>query len=322
MRDHHARRICLGGLALLAAAVLPACSEDDSGSGGCTDESCAARCRTLGSTGGRCSAGNCLCDGAGDADADGGADADADVDADVVSEGDGTCIENIDIVFVLDVSTSMTPILQALHDGIGDVWAYARGIDPEAQFGLVVFVDDVLVTNGGNWYATVDDIQNEFDAWRDFCSSNGEPGGDPGMNDDCPENSLDAIWAGATSFPWRDNALHVIFHATDDTFAENPGTLGTSWIEVQHNYPEVLAELRTREIRLAAFAAHDSSDCAIPPVHNTEPGFFAEWGGDPALPTGTGAQVFDIQEVMSHTLSMTEAINDVILDEYCTPFIY
>jgi len=87
-------------------------------------------------------------------------------------------------------------------------------------------------------------------------------------------------------------------------------------------YPEVLAELRARQIRLAAFAAHDSSDCSIPPVHDCEPGFFTGWGGDPALPEGTGAQVFDIQQVMSRTLSMTEAINDVILDEYCTPFIY
>ena len=91
---------------------------------------------------------------------------------------------------------------------------------------------------------------------------------------------------------------------------------------MQHNYPEVLAELRARQIRLAAFAAHDSSDCSIPPVHNTQPGFFTGWGGDPALPEGTGARVFDIHQVMDRTLSMTEAINDVILDEYCTPFIY
>ena len=61
---------------------------------------------------------------------------------------------------------------------------------------------------------------------------------------------------------------------------------------------------------------------AIPPTVNTEPGFFTDWGGDPALPAGTGAEVFDIQEVRAGTLSMTEAINGVILDEYCTPFIY
>jgi hypothetical protein len=73
---------------------------------------------------------------------------------------------------------------------------------------------------------------------------------------------------------------------------------------------------------VAAFAAHDSSDCSIPPTVNTEPGFFTPWGSDPSLPEGTGAAVFDIREVRAGRLSMTEAINGVILDEYCTPFIY
>ncbi|NMC70107.1 MAG: VWA domain-containing protein [Myxococcales bacterium] len=254
------------------------------------------------------------------ADADAGADAGADGDA--TSDVDAECIQDIDIVFVLDVSTSMTPVLDALSRGIGEVWSAALGLAPDAQFGLVVFVDDVMVTNGGGPYAALADLQGEFGYWRDFCSSNDEPGGSGGFNDDCPENTLDAVWAAATSFPWRENALRMLILATDDTFVERPSRLGSAGIAVQHTYAEVLEELRARQVRVAAFAAHDSSNCAIPPVHDTEPGFFRDWGGLPPLSEGTGAEVFDIQEVRAGRLSMTEAINGVILDEYCTPFLF
>lgn len=254
---------------------------------------------------------------------EGGADADADAgaDGDATTEVDAECIQDIDIVFVLDVSTSMTPVLDALARGIGEVWSAALGLAPDAQFGLVVFVDDVMVTNGGGPYGALADLQGEFAYWRDFCASNNEPGGSDGFNNDCPENTLDAVWAAATSFPWRENALRMIILATDDTFVERPDRLGSAWIAVQHTYAEVLDELRAREVRVAAFAAHDSSNCSIPPLHNTEPGFFTEWGGLPPLSEGTGAEVFDIQAVRAGTLSMTEAINGVILDEYCTPFL-
>ncbi|MBN1773026.1 MAG: VWA domain-containing protein [Deltaproteobacteria bacterium] len=260
--------------------------------------------------------------GAGEVAADGDADADADADGDATAEVDAACVEDLDIVFVLDVSTSMTPVLDALSRGVGEVWSAALGLAPDTRFGLVVFVDDVMVTRDGEPYGSVVELQDEFGYWRDFCSSNDEPGGSAGFNTDCPENALDAIWAAATSFAWREDALRMVIVATDDTFVERPDTLGSAGIMVQHTYAEVLDELRAREIRVAAFAAHDSSNCSIPPVHDTEPGFFSEWGGLPPLPSGTGAEVFDIQAVRAGTLSMTEAINDVILDEYCTPYIY
>ena len=281
-------------------------SGNDDGGGGDSTGSC--------TTGRDCPTGQVCVDG----HCVGGADADADGDA--TGEADA-CFQNIDIVFVIDVSTSMTSTLDSLYNGIADVWSAALGLDPAAQFGLVVFVDDVMVTNDGNWYASLTDIQDQFSYWRGFCAGNSEPGGSPGFNNDCPENSLDAIWEGATRFAWRENALRVIFHATDDTFVEGPGTLGTYGIMVGHTYSQVLTELLARQVRVAAFAAHDSSDCSIPPLHNTEPGFFGPWGPDPALPEATGAAVFDIREVRAGALSMSEAINGVILEEYCTPFI-
>ncbi len=260
--------------------------------------------------------------GTGEVAADTDAAADADADADATTDVDAECIEDLDIVFVLDVSTSMTPVLDALSRGVGEVWSAALGLAPDTRFGLVVFVDDVMVTRDGEPFGSVVELQDEFAHWRDFCSSNDEPGGSSGFNTDCPENARDAIWAAATTFAWRENALRMIIVATDDTFVERPSSLGSAGIVVQHTYAEVLDELRAREIRVAAFAAHDSSNCSIPQVHDTEPGFFSEWHGLPPLPSGTGAEVFDIQAVRAGTLSMTESINGVILDEYCTPYLY
>jgi hypothetical protein len=232
------------------------------------------------------------------------------------------CTQDIDVVFVIDVSTSMSFVLQNLSDGIAEVWNYALTFsdspDYEPRFGLVVFVDDHLFTNSGAPYGSAAELQGAFDSWRAFTSSNSEPGGSPGYNNDCPENAIDGLHAGATGFGWRDGALHIIIFATDDTFREHPQTLGSGPVVVQHTYAEVLAEVLAREIRVAAFAAHvgvcwDSN--------NGEPGFFSDYGGQPALPAATGSRAFDIQDVASGTISMTEAIKDIILEEYCSPYV-
>jgi hypothetical protein len=245
---------------------------------------------------------------------------------DMPADGTGEpeeCVQDMDILFVIDVSTSMTFVLDTLSAGIVEVWNYALTFsdDPsyDPHFGLVVFVDDVLFTNNAQPYATAELIRSEFDTWRAFTSSNGEPGGSPGMNNDCPENSIDALFAGATQFGWRDGALHIIIFATDDTFVERPGTLGSGPVYVQHTCNEVLSEVLAREIRVSAFAAHvgvcwDSN--------NGEPGFFAPCNdGSPPLPDATGSNAYDIQQVASGTINLTEAIKGILLDEYCTPFL-
>ncbi len=226
----------------------------------------------------------------------------------------------LDVVFVLDVSTSMTPILGALQDGIADVWDYAAGLTLFAQFGLVVFVDDVQVTNGGGPWASAAALQAEFAAWRAFCGSEAEPGGSAGTNWDCPENAIDALWQAADRFSWRPGSTRVVVFATDDTFVEPPATLGSGYLPVGHTYADLVTHLRDNQIRVAAFAARDSHNCSIPPVHDTQPGFYTPWGGTPSLPEATGGRVFDVEGVRDGTISMSEAINDVILEEYCTPY--
>jgi hypothetical protein len=239
---------------------------------------------------------------------------------------DVDCHQDIDIVFVIDVSTSMSWVLGTLRDEIVAVWDYtvAMSDDPDftPHFGLVVFVDDVKVTNDGDPYANAIALRDEFDYWQGFCGSNAQPGGSSCSNQDCPENTLDALAAAAESFAWREGALHVAILATDDTFKEHPQKLCSSLmpsIQVQHTYSETIVELIDRQIRVGAFAAHTSAACGIPA--NKEPGLFAPWNGQPSIPQQTGSQVWDLHDVQSGTISLTEAVQGFVLEEWCTDFI-
>jgi hypothetical protein len=177
------------------------------------------------------------------------------------------------------------------------------------------------VTNEGEPYASMGDMQVEFTNWRAFCSSNAQPSGSPCTNMDCPENSLDALAAAAEHYAWRPGALHVAIHVTDDTFKEYPNGLcgGLSPIPVQHTYAQTIDLLVAKEIRVGVFAVHASSACPFPA--NKDPGFFAPWAGQPSIPEATGSRVWLLNDVQSGAISLAEAISGFVLEEWCTEFI-
>lgn len=268
--------------------------------------------------------------GGGDTGSETPPDTPLDTHYDIPDTGDHTseidCHQDIDIVFVLDVSTSMTWVLDRLYSEIEAVWTFAESMtahpDYDPAFGLVVFVDDVLVTNDGNPWASYGDLQVEFSNWRAFCSTEAQPGGSSCRNMDCPENTLDALAAAAEHYAWRPDALHVAIHVTDDTFKESPDRLCSSispTIPVEHTYSQTIDLLVAGEIRVGVFAVHSSSACPFP--GNKEPGFFTPWGDQPSIPDATGSRVWDLTEVQSGAISLTEAIQGFVLEEWCTDFI-
>jgi len=252
-------------------------------------------------------------------DDDGAGDTDTDTDSDSDSDTDDECYEMIDIVFVIDVSTTMSYILSTLEDEIGEVWDFAQSIsyDDEPHFGLVVFVDDVMVVDTET-YTDVDTLQGDFNTWYTHTSTNQQTQS-TASNTDWPENSIDGLYAAADQFSWRDAelSLRVIVHATDDTFLEHPASF-TSGIQVQHTYPETVAKLQEETIRVGTFAAHLGGPSG---TENVDPGFFTDYGGESAIPAATSGGVFDIDEVFNETISLTEAINDFVLEELCTPYV-
>ena len=234
-----------------------------------------------------------------------------------------SCADPIDLVFVLDVSTSMAAEASRLHDGIGSIFAAADALTPDHRFGLVVFVDDALVVNGCSSFATAAELQAEFERWRAFCASNDNPGGSPGGNADCAENSLDAMFAAATSCTWRAGATHIVIHVTDDTFEEPPytysGTFGGG-VPAVHHYSQVVDALVSREIRVGAFAMEVPEDCGAGTSADTARGFFTPFFGMPSFPEATGGRVWSIADVRAGTVDMATVIGDLIAGEHCTVF--
>jgi hypothetical protein len=235
--------------------------------------------------------------------------------------GDGLCKMQIDIVFVMDVSTSMIALLQKLEEEILTVDAKLKSLDvlPDIHYGLVVFVDDTQIINGGAAYADVEALKQDFNKWWNFTQSNQQVMGG-GSNQDWPENSIDALFTGAGAFQWRamEQTLRMIIHCTDDTFGEKGAV--QSGVAIQHTYDETVEALQEREVRVFAFADNDKTGG---PGDNQDvsAGFFSPYKGKTAIPEATAGGAFNINLVLADQLSLSAAINDSVAASLCQDYI-
>ncbi|UJR79605.1 VWA domain-containing protein [Sandaracinus amylolyticus] len=252
-------------------------------------------------------------------DGPGGADAGLPRDAGPRADARITCNALLDVVFVIDVSTSMREEAERLRTGVESIWNAAHALTSNTQFGLVVFVDDAVAVNGCGAFTSIASLQSELMRWRDFCGTNRSPSSDL-QNTDCAENSLDALHLAATTCPWRAGATRVIVHVTDDTFAERPQVLSES-VAVEHTYAEVASELVSRELRVGAFAVPGVGEpCGAGSSPDVGRGFHAPFGSMPSLPMQTRGRAYDLRAVRSGTLDMAASITELLADEYCTLF--
>ncbi len=305
---------CTSRTAAAAESTAAECSngsdDDRDGLIDCADRACTmyAFCATGGIDGGGA-------DGA--MPADGGPPADRMIGP--------SCSAPLDVVFVMDVSTSMADEAMRLREGVESIWTAANALTSDAEFRLVVFVDDAFADGGCASFADVGTLQTRLDHWRAFCAMNRSPSSST-TNTDCPENSLDAIWLAATSCPWREGATRVLIHVTDDTFVERPMMLSGDpffggGVAVEHTYAEVRDALIAAEIRVGAFAAPGAGEeCGAGSSANVGRGFHEAYMGLPSLPESTGGRVWSIREVRAGTLDMAASIRDLLEDEYCTLF--
>jgi hypothetical protein len=305
-------------LALACAAI--ACGPDRDGNVYASDDGSGL---TLGPTSGPG-------DGDGDSDSDSGSnDANGDGDGDGIkldtlpqSADDGTgpdtCLEDVDIVFVMDVSTTMGPFfdkleseIAAVHDALGDY-----DLPNPPHYGLVVFVDDFTLVNAGVPYTDVATLAADFAYWNSFTASNSQTKGG-GFNSTWTENSLDALYGAALGFQWRnpDSTLRMIIHTTDDTFWNGP-TVGNG-LNILRSYPEVVDILQANEVRMFTFADTLGGQSGTDDVSM---GFFTNFQGQPPIPAQTGGAAYSIVDVLSGAISLSQAITDSVEDSYCEDY--
>lgn len=234
------------------------------------------------------------------------------------SGGAPVCTQNIDIVFVMDVSTSMGPFLTKLAEEMPAVDAAVQALNLEStpQYGLVVFVDDVMFANSAQPYANVGALQSEFQSWASFTSTNTQVSGG-GYNSTWPENSLDALHAAATQFPWRPEAetLRVVIHTTDDTFWQGPTTADGE--SVVYDYASTVTALQQAQVRVFSFAAQLGGPLETDPVGA---GWFGPYGASPSIPDSTGGGVFELGQVLSGQISLSASITDSVEETFCDPY--
>lgn len=192
-----------------------------------------------------------------------------------LSGDDEAAAAPIDLVLVLDVSTSMTgmaaphPAIEAAFDEID-----RAGLD--ARLGLVTFVDDVRLHGDGAFMAR-DVLLQELDRELD---ETGEP--DPEsprqvLNFDYEENVLDALQAAATRYPWRPDARRVVVLVTDSTFLESPAVLSGT-VPVRATFADVVRALGVAGVRLVS-VNHAALGAGLSSSRREEPGLVARTGG-------------------------------------------
>ena len=282
---------------------------------------------------------------------DAGGDDRADAGSWSGGDGGGDCDEVVDLVLVLDVSSSMRFVLDELEADIDRVVDAANQLAPDAHFGLIAFADNhKLDTTGdleaGKVHTLAAPLSAAFAEIRStYTQANRNPGDGPGgptlQNPICEENGLDALHAATTEFPWRDNATRVVILASDDTFLERPDNYGdrdgdgdttSTNFPREGDYPaawtvpETVAALtgaKTRvfsftRLRPPSFLERCDTGRRLPWQDITD-GWTTPYAGQPPIPEATDGRNYDLAEVQDGTLSLADTINEVVVDSYCDP---
>jgi hypothetical protein len=277
---------------------------------------------------------------------------------DVVPFDAGVCADVVDVVFVLDVSSSMSFVLEQLESDVARVVSAAEELAPDPHFGIVAYADSHAFALGGaldegRVHTGAATLQSAFrDVLSVYTSQDRNPGDGPSgptrQNPVCEENSLDALVAAASEFPWRPSATRVIIVATDDTFLERPDNYGDrdgdgrtdrTDFPREGDYParstlaETVDAVRSARARVFSFTritpptglADLLTRCGTPrrhPWESVSSGWSQPYDGADPIPGQTDGRNFDLIGVRDGRLSLADTIAEVVVESYCQPPLF
>ena len=280
--------------------------------------------------------------------------ADATAAPDVVISSDSApadCMDVVDVVFVLDLSSSMRFVLQQLADDVVSVVNAAIELAPNPQFGFVGFTDNhaFAEVSGSKIHTDASTLSAAFNEFqRLYTDADRNPGDGPTgptrQNPICEENSLDALYAAAADYPWRPSATRVIILATDDTFLESPDNYGDRDADGRtdrtdfpregdypalHNVAETVSLLQDQRVRVFAFARtmppgpfELTGRCGTGrrlPESSMPDGWFSNYGSNAPIPEATDGRAYDVIQVRNGQLNLADTIAEVVVESYCHP---
>jgi len=261
-------------------------------------------------------------------------------DGGIEDSGPQVCDEDIDVVLVIDTSTTMLFVLDALEDEFENVVTAANGLKEGAHFGAVFFQDNgILDTSGaesdGKVHLGHETLRSAFVTMRDEYTRGQVNPGDgpdgPNSNAMCEENSLDALHIAATQFPWRPNAAHIVVVVTDDTFLEAPdnygdengnGSIGAGErsYPAERTVPETVAALQAANVKVFSFTNTTAACGATRRLQQTDAmtyGWSKPYGNNAPFPEQTGGANFALEAVARGDVHLDAAINDIVLAARC-----
>ncbi len=219
------------------------------------------------------------------------------------------CGEDVDVVFVMDVSSSMDELLDKLADEIlvVDRALAELALPSPPNYGLVVFVDDVLLVADGEPFTDALLLNQQFVSW----SAHGALGlqihtGQENLDQE--ENSLDALYAAATEFRWRpaESTARLVIHATNGGFKQGPRAANSTSPAVEHSFAETLVALQEESVRVFAFTL-------------SHYGWLIDHFQSPPLTVATDGKFFFLRDVLSGELSLSDALVGAVETSLCNP---
>ena len=195
----------------------------------------------------------------------------------------------IDLVFVVDVSTSMSGHA-ALRTSIDRLFERVASSPTPVRIGLTTFENDVVL-HGGARFLERDAFFEELDAelvpeaWTPNDALPRHLG-----NDEPEENILDALARSADWFDFGPDHRVAFVLLTDDTFLEPPAVFGDG-TRALHRYAGVVERLSRRGITLHAVHAKARGR-----------GLSAPYRGQEGLVAATGGQSAEIARLRAATL--------------------
>jgi hypothetical protein len=261
---------------------------------------------------------------------------------------DGTCNQDVDIVFVLDVSGSMIPPLSTLEREVDlvDQALLTKNLPNPPHYGLVIFVDTPQTLNGGMPYADVAALKADLSSQISITQMDParQLGGAVSDNLTWPENAMDGLWAAATEYQWREagKTLRTIILITDASFWDLTEASSGHMTEVnttglfpthvsKHGYADTIAQVRMQQIWVNSFAAKTGGPpdgMMSPPSHgdnrgtsvNVGIGYFEPYKGMPSIAESTGGLAWDVDDVFDMKISLATPINESIEARQCAVY--
>lgn len=217
---------------------------------------------------------------------------------------EGAAAGPLDLVFVLDVSTTMDEtagVREAVVRHLGPATAGADAV----RLGLVTFVNDVRIHRGGAFLDRAAFLEELDSQLLD----------DPAVPDpslprqildfDVAGNVLDALYRAATGFAWRPDARRYVLLLTDASFREPPAVF-SGGIPARYSFAETSDALAASGVRL--FAVHADQNGG---------GLSESWGGRPSLVARTGGAWFELEDVEAGVVTLDGILRDLLAGEPC-----